>query len=162
MDRDFLDTRARAAAAEQGASGLLSINLATLCSNYKKQCSTVAPIRAGAVVKADAYGLGAAIVSRALYVQGCRQFFVAQFMEATALQADLARDVQIFVLNGLQPGSEIACAQAGIVPVLNSLEQFRRWSSAARDFQRTLPAVLQFDTGMSRLGVAPEERSKSR
>lgn len=157
MGRDS-DTRAQTTAARQGAAGYLTIDLAALGGNYKKLSSMLAPSRVAAVVKADAYGLGAVPVSRALYDLGCRQFFVAHLMEALELQPELERDVQIFVLNGLQPGSETACAQAGIVPVLNSVEQLQRWSSAAHGLARSLPAVLQFDTGMSRLGVAPEER----
>ncbi len=142
----------------QGANGFLTVDLAALASNYGKLRSMVAPKRVAAVVKADAYGLGAVRVSLALQAEGCKQFFVANLMEALALQPALERDVQIFVLNGLQPGSETACARAGIFPVLNSVEQLRRWSSTADDLGRTLAAVLQFDTGMSRLGVAPDER----
>ncbi len=61
------------------------------------------------------------------------------------------------MLNGLQPGNEGPCAEGGIIPVLNSLEQWRAWRATAKRLRRTLPAVLQFDTGMSRLGVSPEE-----
>jgi alanine racemase len=57
------------------------------------------------------------------------------------------------------PGNESACARENIVPVVNSLEQWHAWSGTAKAFGRTLPAVLQFDTGMSRLGVPPEERA---
>ena len=70
----------------------------------------------------------------------------------------LPRDAHVFVLNGLQPGCEIACAQAGIIPVANSLEQLSAWATAAVKLGRVLPVVLQFDTGMSRLGIAPEDR----
>ncbi|WP_246750174.1 alanine racemase [Mesorhizobium caraganae] len=146
-------------AAAQGATGYLTIDLSAVCRNYEKLAWMLTPARAAAVVKADAYGLGAKPVSKALYGKGCRRFFVAQFAEAVKLRPTLPRDAQIFVLNGLQPGNEIPCAESGIVPVLNSLEQWRQWSEAARRLRRTLPAVLQFDTGMSRLGFPPEERS---
>nr|WIE94570.1 alanine racemase [Mesorhizobium sp. WSM4875] len=154
----MLNSHARATAVNQGATGYLAIDLAAIGSNYSKLSSMLAPTRAGAVVKADAYGLGAIPVSRTLYAKGCRHFFVAHLMEALALRPELEHDAQIFVLNGLQPGSEFACAQAGLIPVLNSAEQFHRWSWAAREIKRKLPAVLQFDTGMSRLGIAPEDR----
>lgn len=140
-----------------GATGHLTIDLSALGRNYAKLSSIVAPARAAAVVKADAYGLGADHVAPALYERGCRHFFVAQFSEAAKLRPLLAHDAQIFVLNGLQPGDEMACADDGIVPVLNSLRQWQRWSAIAKHLKRTLPAVLQFDTGMSRLGVPPEE-----
>ncbi|MBB5536294.1 alanine racemase [Rhizobium giardinii] len=141
-----------------GATGYLTIDIASLSRNYEKLAAMVMPGRAAAVVKADAYGLGAERVSRALYARGCRHFFVAQFVEAQELRLALAPDAQLFVLNGLQPGAEMASAELGIIPVLNSLEQYRRWCVAARSLKRTLPAVLQFDTGMSRLGFPPEER----
>ncbi|TCN32994.1 alanine racemase [Sinorhizobium americanum] len=144
---------------EGGASGYLTIDLAALRRNYGKLSAMVAPAMAAAVVKADAYGLGSQPVSSALHAAGCRHLFVAHLVEAVKLRPLLPSDTQIFVLNGLQPETEITCAEADIVPVLNSLEQFRRWSLTARKLGRVLPAVLQFDTGMSRLGVPPEERT---
>lgn len=147
-----------AGASAEGATGRLAIDLSALGRNYAKLAALVAPARAAAVVKADAYGLGADRVAPALYGKGCRHFFVAQFSEATALQPCLAPDARIFVLNGLQPGDEMTCAALGIVPVLNSLTQWQRWSATARDAKRALPAVLQFDTGMSRLGIPPADR----
>jgi alanine racemase len=142
-----------------GASGYLTIDLAALGRNYQKLSAAVAPAMAAAVVKADAYGLGAEQVSKALHAQGCRHFFVAHLTEAIKLRPLLPDDTQIFVLNGLQPGGEVTCADAGVIPVLNSLEQFRRWWSTAQKLGRVLSAVLQFDTGMSRLGVPLQERS---
>lgn len=140
-----------------GAPGFLTVDLAALKRNYQRLAATVAPARAGAVVKADAYGLGAQRVSAALYQQGCRDFFVAQYGEAVTLRPHLANDVEIYVLNGLQPGSETDCALRGITPVLNSMEQVVRWRAAATLSGRQLRAVLQFDTGMSRLGMSFEE-----
>ncbi len=154
------DTIRRAVATDTGgATGYLTIDLAALARNYERLAAEVAPARAAAVVKADAYGLGAVRVSERLYARGCRHFFVAQFVEALALRPHLAADATLFVLNGLQPGNEFSCAQGGMVPVINSLEQWRQWAAAARTLGRTLPAVLQFDTGMSRLGVPPEDRA---
>lgn len=66
------------------------------------------------------------------------------------------------MLNGLLPGAEAACASAQVIPVVNSLTQLCRWRSQARTEGRRLPAVLQFDTGMSRLGFAPAQRAEVR
>ncbi|RWX14027.1 alanine racemase [Rhizobium hidalgonense] len=160
MDSDILISRTRTITTAHGATGYLRIDLAALGRNYRKLVSMLTPVRAGGVVKADAYGLGAERVASTLYGEGCRHFFVAQFVEAVRLRPTLANDAQIFVLNGLQPGNEIACAERGIVPVLNSLAQWRQWSATARMLKRCLPAVLQFDTGMSRLGFPREERAE--
>ena len=144
---------------QTGAPGYLTIDLAAISGNYEAIAATVAPVKAAAVVKADAYGLGADRVAPALYRSGCRDFFVAQFGEAENLRPHLEADTRIYVLNGLQPRAEIACAEAGIIPVLNSMEQYERWKSTALAQGRALPAVLQFDTGMSRLGIPPEDRA---
>lgn len=141
-----------------GASGYLTIDLPALARNYRRLAAEVAPGCAAAVVKANAYGLGADRVAPALYAEGCRHFFVAQFVEALRLKPHMPDDATLFVLNGLQPGNEIAAAERGIVPVINSLEQWHQWTGAAKAHGRTLPAVLQFDTGMSRLGLPPEDR----
>lgn len=159
MDGGIQRDRTGGATVIDGASGYLGIDLGALARNYEKLAAEVAPARAAAVVKADAYGLGAGRVAEKLYAHGCRHFFVAQFVEALRLRPLLAADAAVFVLNGLQPGNENACARDNIVPVVNSLEQWHAWSGMAKALGRTLPAVLQFDTGMSRLGVPPEERA---
>ncbi|MCQ4632699.1 alanine racemase [Shinella sp. CPCC 100929] len=141
-----------------GAPGYMTVDLAALARNYVRLSGEVAPARAAAVVKADAYGLGAEKIAPELYKHGCRHFFVAQFAEATVLRPLLPADAAVFVLNGLQPGSETICARDGIVPVINSLEQWQRWAAEAEALEQKLPAVLQFDSGMSRLGLPPEDR----
>ncbi|PVE20537.1 alanine racemase [Microvirga sp. KLBC 81] len=141
-----------------GATGCVTIDLSALGRNYDRLAATVAPARVAAVVKANAYGLGIERVAKILSRKGCRHFFVAHLSEAMDLRPMLPRDAQVFVLNGLQPGRETACTEGGIIPVLNSMEQWRRWSATARSLNHTLPAVLQFDTGMSRLGFPPDER----
>ncbi len=72
-----------------GASGYLTIDLAALARDYERLAAEVAPARAAAAVKADAYGLGADRVTARLYEHGCRHFFVAQFVEALRLQPTL-------------------------------------------------------------------------
>ncbi len=127
------------------------------CRELSRAAGPALPARAAGVVKADAYGLGAARVAPALHEAGCRDFFVAHLSEALRLRPVLAADARLFVLNGLQPGAEAPCADAGIVPVLNSLEQVANWSALAKARGLVLPAALQFDTGMSRLGLSPDE-----
>lgn len=139
------------------AGGILTIDLAALRHNYSAIAHHIAPTRAAAVVKADAYGLGASRVAPAFYDAGCRDFFVAHLGEAIALKPFLQPDATLYVLNGLQPGTEAACAREGILPVLNSLEQVENWAALAVGQARKLPALLQLDTGMSRLGLSASE-----
>ncbi|CUX49175.1 alanine racemase [Agrobacterium fabrum] len=140
-----------------GASGHLTIDLGALRDNYLTLAGMAPASQTAAVVKADAYGLGADIVSQTLFEAGCRNFFVAHIDEALALRLRLSAEARIFVLNGLQPGNETSCAAMAITPVLNSLEQIAQWSAHARELGKTLTAAVQIDTGMCRLGLSPEE-----
>ncbi|MBP6878562.1 MAG: alanine racemase [Phenylobacterium sp.] len=143
--------------AEALAGGRLTIDLAALRANYQMIADRAGPARAAAVVKADAYGLGAEQVAGALAQAGCRDFFVAVITEALELAPKLPADARVYVLNGLPPGAEATCAAAGVVPVLNSLGQVERWRAEARRRGVRLPAVIQVDSGMSRLGLAASD-----
>lgn len=140
-----------------GYAGTLHIDLGALIDNYRALGRRVGHAHVAGVVKADAYGLGAHIVAPALAAAGCRHFFVAMLSEALALRPLLDADCDLFVLNGLMPGDEGACAAQAIVPVLNSLDQIAGWAGEARRLGRRLPAALHLDSGMSRLGLSPRE-----
>lgn len=139
------------------AGGRLHIDLDALAANYQTIAAQVARARVGAVVKADAYGLGANEVAPHLAQTGCLDFFVAILPEALALRPHLPPEARIYILNGLPPGSESLCADAGVRPVLNSLEQATRWRSATRGRAPLPPAAIQIDSGMSRLGMSEAE-----
>lgn len=142
---------------ERSSVGRLTIDLAAVRANYRVIASRVAPSATGAVIKADAYGLGACIVAPELAREGCRDFFVAHLSEAHGLSDILPTDARIFVLNGLAPGEEACCAASGAIPVLNSLPQLRAWKALAAGGETALPAALQIDSGMSRLGLSEAE-----
>jgi alanine racemase len=142
---------------EHSTAATLTIDLGAIVENWRflgaRAGSSPPPTAAcAAVVKADAYGLGLAEVAPALYQAGCREFFVALVHEGVQLRALIPPDATVYVLHGPQPGAEIECAQHTLVPVLNSPDQLQRWSNLANTRGERLPAVLQVDTGMRRLG----------
>jgi alanine racemase len=102
----------------------------------------------GAAVKADGYGLGAREVVHQLAEAGCRDFFVALWSEARAL-ADLG--VPVSVLHGVR-AEDMADLPANARPVLNTVEQVRRWREAGGR-----PCDVMVDTGMNRLGISAED-----
>lgn len=142
---------------ERGASGYLTIDLAALARNYKALSKRAPKSAVAAVVKADAYGLGAEQVAPEFYNAGCRLFFVAHLSEAIVLKPNLPRDAEIYVLNGLQPETEATCAALNIRPVLNSLEQLNNWATLCRIDGMKRKAAVQIDSGMSRLGFSQQE-----
>lgn len=134
---------------------VLDISLAAIAHNWR----TLSERHGGpvaAVLKADAYGLGAAHVAPHLHAQGCRHFFVAHLSEALPLRP-LLPGAMLAVLNGLWPGDAPAYSAHGIAPVLGSLAEVADWSVHARAVGRPLPALLHVDTGMNRLGLPPAE-----
>ena len=138
------------------AGGILEIDLAGIVENWRYLSRKVAPAGCAAVVKADAYGLGAEAVAGALAAAGCRRFFVATIDEAVALREIMPEPIEIAVLNGLTPGSAAECAARGLVPVLNDPGQIEVWERTAAS-RGPLPAMLQIDTGMARLGLTEPE-----
>lgn len=139
------------------AGAVLTVDLAAIVDNWRLLRSRVGRAACAAVLKADAYGLGAAKVGPALAAAGCRQFFVAHLDEALALKPVLPRDATVSVLHGPLPGSEAEFAAHGVRPVLNSRAQIDAWRRLAQCLGRTLAAVVQVDTGMARLGLEASE-----
>ena len=137
-------------------SSQLTIDLNAVRANYVAISSHVAPAKCGVVLKADAYGLGASEIAKTLVEEGCRHFFVAHLSEAFLLFETVGAGNRIFILNGLEPGCEPACAHWGFIPVLNSSSQITRWRTLARHKGHPLAAAVQIDTGMSRLGIDVE------
>ena len=133
----------------------LTIDLGALVANYRLLQRHAKPARAGAAIKANAYGLGAAEAAPALFKAGCREFFVALLSEAIALRPAVP-DADIYVLSGPIGGDEPEFVQHRLAPVLNSPQQIELWSRwcAANG---AAPAALHIDTGMARLGLAPAE-----
>lgn len=140
--------------------GVLTIDLDAIADNYRALAKIIAPAQCSAIVKADAYGLGAAKVAPALYEAGCRFFFVAELVEALELKQLLPDDVKIAVLNGILPGAEEMTAAAGIIPVLNSWEGIEAWQKLCQKRSKRLAAIIQIDTGMCRLGLDHDEFEK--
>ncbi|GBQ25360.1 alanine racemase [Acetobacter estunensis NRIC 0472] len=149
----------------QAAGGILTIDLGAVAENYRTlagmmaESATVehpAPLCAAAV-KADAYGLGVEHVGPVLEKAGCRHFFVAHLSEGVALRPYLSPEMNIFVLHGPPPGTAAEFLAHDLIPVLNSMEQVAQWQALARRQERTLPAVLQVDSGMARFGFTAQE-----
>ena len=143
--------------AEKHAGAVLTIDLGAIRGNYRLLRSRAGKAFCGAVVKADAYGLGAVPVARALAEEGCRHFFVAHLDEGIALRPHLPASAEIFVLHGPPVDTELEFVEHHLIPVLNSTAQVAGWRQAARVVARRLPAIVQIDTGMSRLGLSPAE-----
>ncbi|WP_292234664.1 alanine racemase, partial [Mesorhizobium sp.] len=142
---------------EAAAGAILTIDLGAIGENYRRLKARLGGVRCAGVLKADGYGLGAAQVAGALAKEGCETFFVALLAEGIALRKALGPVPQIYVLNGLPPGSEAEAVAAALYPVINSTAQLEAWRQAGRQTGQSLAGAIQVDSGMSRLGMSPAE-----
>lgn len=133
----------------------LTIDLARLTANYRLLQQHFSGGQCAAVVKANAYGLGAVPIAEALSEAGCNTFFVATIEEGIALRGALP-EAAIAVFHGVGEGEAHAFVRHRLIPVLNSPQQLARWQEVASQGE-SRPSFLHIDTGMARLGLTHNE-----
>src|SRR5487761_249115 len=114
-----------------------------------------------AVVKANAYGLGAVEISRFLSRLGVEAFGVTCSAEGIELR-DAGIRQSILLLSGFWPGEERRMFRYNLTPAIVRLDQLRSLECAAAKSPRLktrikFPFHLKIDSGMNRLGVSPEQ-----
>ena len=134
-------------------SGILNINTKNLIYNYNffknlKKNLIVAP-----TIKADAYGLGDKKIFNLLVNQGCKHFFVATLNEGLKLKNN-NNSIKIYVLNGLQNYKLEQFTKANLIPVVNTIEEYKRIKNANINY------AIHIDTGINRLGISSEDVNK--
>ncbi|WP_022704142.1 alanine racemase [Pseudorhodobacter ferrugineus] len=136
------------------ATATLSIDLDAIAANWRALDRLSGPdTQTGAVVKADAYGLGAGRVARALAHAGARRFFVACAEEGAAVRQALGHGPQISVFSGHMAGDTDMIHDLDLTPMLNSINQITRHLESLPGH----PFGIQLDTGMNRLGMEQGE-----
>ena len=136
------------------ARATLTIDLDAIAANWRALDRLSGPgVQTAACVKADAYGLGAVPVARALAGAGVRRFFVAIAEEGAVLRAALGPGVWIGVFGGHMAGDAPLLREAALVPMLNGPEQAARHLAALPG----QPFGVQLDSGMNRLGLEPAD-----
>lgn len=147
-------------AATRRAGAVLTIDLGAIAANWRglRDAGRAGgrPVDCAGVLKADAYGTGAALVGPRLATEGCKQFFVAHIDEGIELRRAVSTH-PIYVLNGLLAGTEGDFVEHDLTPVMNHLGQLNAWRAAAQRFNKPLDAVIHVDTGLNRLGFEAEE-----
>tara|TARA_R110002124_G_scaffold246525_2_gene411646 strand:+ start:343 stop:1377 length:1035 start_codon:yes stop_codon:yes gene_type:complete len=135
----------------------LTIDLPAIAQNWRN-LDALTHCETAAVVKADAYGLGVSRVAPVLAEAGARTFFVHVAEEGAALRRVLGPGPTINVFSGHMPGDADMIGAAGLVPMINSVDQLLCHVEALPGH----PFGLQLDTGMNRLGMEPAEWSALR
>jgi len=114
-----------------------------------------------AVVKANAYGLGAVEVSKHLARLGVQAFGVTCSAEGVELRKAGIRK-PILLLTGFWPGEEKRILEFNLTPTIARVDQIRALERAVaksrvRKSRRKFAFHLKIDSGMNRLGISPGE-----
>lgn len=134
---------------EAGMAGArLIIDLGAIASNWRKLNDMTPKAECGAVVKANAYGLGIEQVVPTLWKAGCKTFFVALPEEGVRARK-VAPDAVIYILAGFFPEAFEIYRQYKLRPIINA--EIDAWLDVASS--EKLPFAIQLETGMNRLGM---------
>jgi len=134
-----------------------SINLAALKHNLLQiQGHLAGDCQILAVVKANAYGHGAAEISRALVQQGISRLAVASINEGIALrEAGVTADIIVMVELFDEHVQELLTYR--LTPVVTESRLLPILAKAAEAHKVSFPIHIKVDTGMGRLGFPPED-----
>jgi alanine racemase len=143
--------------AERWRPAWADIDLAAVRHNAGVLRAAVAPAGLCAVVKADGYGHGAVSVARAAVEGGASWLAVALVEEGIALR-DSGLEVPILLLSEPPVDGMAEAIARGLVPTVYSRSCIDELAKAAAAQGRSAVDVhLKVDTGMHRVGAAPDE-----
>lgn len=134
----------------------VEISERALRENLRTVRTVVGHTQVLAVVKANAYGHGAVQVARVLEDEGVDHLAVALIEEGLELRNAGVR-APILVMGGSYEGGYELLVSHRLTPTLFRREHVERLAEAASRLGVRAPVHLKLDTGMSRLGVQPEE-----
>ncbi|MBV9327001.1 MAG: alanine racemase [Chloroflexi bacterium] len=135
----------------------IEVDLDAIASNVRALQSSAEPHHGvTAVVKAQAYGMGAAAVAQAAVDAGARGAAVARVSEARRLrEAGFAHP--ILLLGGLDPGDYADVLALNLTPTVTDWATAEGVAVAARAAGQRARVQIKVDTGMTRYGAPPEE-----
>ena len=135
------------------------ISLDAIKQNFCKVSEILSPgCRVMAVVKADAYGHGAGIVSRALKEAGAEWFGVSNLDEAMQIR-DEGLNESILILSYTQPDKAAQLSEYNISQSVFNRRYAQQLSREAVKHGVTVRIHIKLDTGMSRLGFFCQEEA---
>jgi alanine racemase len=134
------------------------VSLSALRENYRTVAEYVGNgVTVCAVVKADAYGHGAVECALALEQEGATWLGVTSLDEAIPLrEGGIA--TRILLMTGFWRGEEEEIVRLGLTPTVWQIDQIELLERAAARLDVSPQQIhLKVDTGMGRLGAAPED-----
>ncbi|WP_455379279.1 alanine racemase [Petrachloros mirabilis] len=132
-----------------------NVDFSALIHNFSRLRAVLSPgCLVTAVVKANAYGHGAVEISRALAQHGISRLAVASVAEGVALRkAGITADILVMVDLFDEQIDDLLIHR--LTPVITETRLLPTLAKAAEIMNLSLPIHIKVDTGMARLGFAP-------
>ena len=138
------------------SNSYLLIDTAALAHNVNAIREDLHSAKLVAVIKGNAYGLGAVPIAHELEKLGVDAFAVSHVAEGLELRrAGINSSIMVMSLP-LDFQTE-AAAEAELLLTLGSFRQFEHFRSVSGKLGRPLSVQLKLDTGLHRIGFVPEE-----
>ncbi len=132
------------------------INTAHFLHNFQEAQRLVGPtVKLLPIIKANAYGHGAAILAGVLQKQGQQLFGIACPEEAILL-AEQGIQGNFISLGGPFAADATTLLQYHIAPTIYDVSQVAQLANSLKSTQHNLPIYLKLDSGMTRLGLRNE------
>lgn len=138
-----------------GQTNWIEVDLEAIRHNVRRLID-ITGVQIMAVVKANAYGHGLVEASRAAVEAGATWLGVARIDEALALTR-AGIPARTIVLGYTEPERAAEAAAEGVRLAVYDCDVVEAYSRGAQEAGKTLWVHAKFDTGMGRLGHAPED-----
>jgi len=134
----------------------VAISGARLAENFRAVRSVAGSgVEVLAVIKADAYGHGAAMCAPVLVEAGAKWLGVSDLEEGIAQRELMPHSgVRLLVMCGMEAGDAVGMVAHGLTPVVWTAEHVTAMERAARAGGHRVNVHLEVETGMARQGAA--------
>lgn len=134
----------------------LEVDLDAVAENVRTFQRVAAPrLGVTAVLKAQAYGLGATEVARAALAAGARGIAVARVAEAAQLRAE-GIEAPILLLGGTAPAEADEVVRLRATPTITDWQSALRFQEVSARRDGILDVQVKVDTGITRYGAPPD------
>ncbi len=136
------------------------IDLSAIKNNISEIKKIIGEKKIIAVIKANAYGHGAVETGKALRKEGIDFFAVAILEEALELRR-AGFNEEILILGWTPPEDYSKCLKNNLILCLYDYEESKILNEKAKEMKLKARVHLKIDSGMTRIGFLPNEKSLS-
>lgn len=137
----------------------LKVELDNILENYNNVSNALKNKEVMAIIKADAYGLGAKYVGKYLRDNGVKYFGVATLEEALELREAIQCRESLILVLGVINHDNVNIAIDNNISLCCPSEEWLKNALEKVDSDKKIKLHLKIDSGMARIGISSEEEA---